>query len=141
MSVTDVHAVDVGGRERTTPGNGRRPADSVKAQAAVPVLAPEPLTLGGLLDQTAPLLEAPAFFGPPIVFVLGPWLLLVLLLIGPFALICTALLVLAAAIGALALLMALLVSPYLLIRHLHATARSTPSRAQVRLQFRYPGQL
>ena len=135
----------------------RRPAESVEVQSAVAEFAPavaspatarrqgrispEPLILGELFDQTAPILEAPAFFGPPIVFVLGPWLLLVLLLIGPFALMFTAMLVLAAAIGLLALLMALLVSPYLLIRHLHANTRSATSRAQVRLLFNYPGQL
>jgi hypothetical protein len=72
------------------------------------------------LSETAPVIGAPAFFGPPIIFVLGPWLLLVLLLIGPFALVLTLLLVLAAAAALLAALVAVIASPYLLIRHLHA---------------------
>ena len=69
---------------------------------------------------TVPILDAPAFYGPPITFVLGPWLLLVLLLIGPFALLLTVLLALAVAAGVLAVCVAVIASPYLLIRHLHA---------------------
>ncbi|MFL5859942.1 MAG: hypothetical protein ACJ780_04065 [Solirubrobacteraceae bacterium] len=72
---------------------------------------------------------APAFFGPPIISVLGPWLLLVLLLIGPFVLIVTLLLVTAAAACLLALCVAVITSPYLLIRQLPA---HSPGRAQLR---------
>ena len=66
------------------------------------------------------MIGAPAFFGPPIVLVLGPWLLLVLLLIGPFALLFTGLLVLVAAASLLTVLVAVIASPYLLIRLLRA---------------------
>ena len=69
------------------------------------------------------MIGAPAFFGPPIIFVLGPWLLLVFLLIGPLALLLTGLLVMAAATGLLAVFAAVIASPYLLIRHLHARGR------------------
>jgi hypothetical protein len=82
--------------------------------------APGRQTCGQLLYATAPLFEAPAFYGPPVTFVLGPWLLLVLLLIGPFALILTLVLALAVAAGLLAVVVALIASPYLLIRHLHS---------------------
>ena len=82
-----------------------------------------------MLAQTSPLLAAPAFFGPPIIYVLGPWLLLVLLLIGPLALIFTLLLATAAAAGLLAVCVAVIASPYLLIRHLHAHG---PVRAKLR---------
>jgi hypothetical protein len=77
---------------------------------------------------TASLIGAPAFFGPAISFVLGPWLLLVLVLIGPFALLLTVLVAMALAAGLLAAVAAVLASPYLLIRHLHAhvTAHATP---------------
>lgn len=75
---------------------------------------------GEVFAQTGPLIGAPAFFGPPIIYVLGPWLLLVLLLIGPFALIFTLLLVTAAAACLLAVCVAVIASPYLLIRHLYA---------------------
>ena len=74
------------------------------------------------------MIDAPAFFGPPVIFVLGPWLLLVLLLIGPFALIVTFVLGLAVAVGLLTVFLAVIASPYLLIRHLyaHATAHANP---------------
>jgi len=77
-------------------------------------------TWGELFAQTEPLVTAPAFFGPPIIYVVGPWLLLVILLIGPFVLIFTLLLVTAAAACLLAVCVAVIASPYLLIRHLHA---------------------
>jgi hypothetical protein len=73
-----------------------------------------------IFAETVPIIDAPACYGPPVTFVLGPWLLLVLLLIGPFALIVTVLLVLAIAAGLLAVCVAVIASPYLLIRHLHA---------------------
>jgi hypothetical protein len=77
-------------------------------------------TWGKVFDEGAPLIGAPAFFGPPVIVVLGPWLLLVLLLIGPFVLILTVMLVLAVAMGLLAVFVAVIATPYLLIRHLHA---------------------
>ena len=95
---------------------------------------PDPTTWGEVFAQTAPIIGAPAFFGPPVIFVLGPWLLLVLLLIGPFALILTLLLVMALAGALLAVFVAVIASPYLVIRHLHAhgTVRAKP-RAPVHL--------
>jgi hypothetical protein len=90
--------------------------------------SPEHPTLAEELGETAPLIGAPAFYGPPISFLLGPWLLLVLLLSGPFALIFTILVVVAVAAVALAVLAAVIASPYLLIRHLHrhGTAQASP---------------
>ena len=82
--------------------------------------SPERPTWGELFPAAAPLVGAPAFFGPPVIFVLGPWMLLVLLLIGPFAAMVTVVLALAVAAGMLAVLVAVLASPYLLIRHLRA---------------------
>jgi hypothetical protein len=77
-------------------------------------------TWGDLFHAAAPLIDAPAFYGPPVIFVLGPWLLLVLLLIGPFAAMVTVVLAMALAAGLVAVLVAVIASPYLLIRHLHA---------------------
>jgi hypothetical protein len=87
-----------------------------------------------MFDERAPILLAPAFFGPPVIFVLGPWLLVVLLLIGPFALILTFVLAVALAGALLAVFVAVIASPYLLIRHLHAhgTVRVT-TRGSVHL--------
>ena len=109
---------------------------AVRRRASVSLDRP---TWGKLFAETAPLIGAPAFFGPPIIFVLGPWLLLVLLLIGPFALIVTLLLVMAVAAGLLAVCVAVIASPYLLIRHRHGhgTVRAKP-RAPLHLFLKHP---
>jgi hypothetical protein len=76
--------------------------------------------LADSLGETVSLIGAPAFFGPPVIFVLGPWLLLVLLLIGPAALLITFVILAAVAAGLIAALGALIASPFLLMRHLRA---------------------
>ncbi|MGN6868351.1 MAG: hypothetical protein ACTHMY_08110 [Solirubrobacteraceae bacterium] len=85
-------------------------------------------TWADLFHERTALVSAPAFFGPPVIFVLGPWLLLVLLLIGPFALILTGLLILAAAAVLLAGVVAAIASPYLVVRHLHKRKASHEDR-------------
>jgi hypothetical protein len=72
---------------------------------------------------------APAFYGPPISFLFVPWLLLVLLLIPPFAVVFTIGLVLAVGAALLAAVGALVASPYLLVRHVRAH-RSTHEKRQ-----------
>jgi hypothetical protein len=81
-----------------------------------------------VFKEAVPMIDAPAFYGPPVIFVLGPWLLLVLVLAGPFALVFTMLLALAAAAGLMVAFVAVIASPYLLIRHLHShrTVRAKP---------------
>jgi hypothetical protein len=108
------------GPESATP----RPAAS-RPRGSAP---PEDPTWGEAFNEGASLIDAPAFYGPPVGFLLGPWLLLVLLLIGPVALIFTILVVMAAAAVVLALAAAVIASPYLLIRHLHehGTAHAKP---------------
>ena len=81
---------------------------------------PDPPTWTETIEETAADIGAPALYGPPVSFLLGPWLLLVLLLIPPFALVFTIGLVLAAGAGLLAAFAALLASPYLLVRHVRA---------------------
>lgn len=78
------------------------------------------LTGSALFDQVAPFFEAPAYFGPPIIFVLGPWLLLVLLLLGPCAALLMVLLVLALVAAMVAALAVAIASPFLLVRRLRA---------------------
>ena len=73
-----------------------------------------------VIERFAPLVLAPAYYGPPALFLVGPWLLLVLLLIPPAALMITFGLVLVAAAAALGALAAVLASPYLLVRQLRA---------------------
>lgn len=84
-------------------------------------------TWGDVFDERAPTLGAPAFFGPPVIFVLGPWLLLVLLLIGPLVLAMMAVLALAVGAGLLAVSAAVIASPYLLIGHLRTRGIAHPS--------------
>jgi hypothetical protein len=90
-------------------------------------------TFGEIFDERAPILGAPAFFGPPVISVLGPWLLLVLLLVGPFALILTFVLALAVAAVLLVVLATVIASPYLLVRHLYAHDHLTAPRPSARL--------
>jgi hypothetical protein len=71
-------------------------------------------------DDLGAVVGAPAFYGPPVAFLLGPWLLLGLLLAPPAAVLITLLLVAAVAAALLALLVAAVVSPYLLVRHVYS---------------------
>ena len=57
-------------------------------------------------------------FGPPVVYLAGPWLLLALALAGPFALVFTFVVVLVAATLLVLLAGTIVASPYLLVRHL-----------------------
>ena len=102
-------------------------------------------TAGGTFDEAAALIGAPPIYGPPIIFVLGPWLLLVLLLIPPAAFLITLVLVVAVAAGLLVAVSALVASPYLLVRHMlarhaarrrrvaseHHAARPAPAASEV----------
>jgi hypothetical protein len=93
-------------------------------------LAPDRPTLREGLGEALPLISAPAFFGPPVIFLLGPWLLLTLLLIPPAALLITLVVLFLLSAGLLAALGALIASPYLLVRHLRARhAAASPARA------------
>ena len=80
-----------------------------------------------IIEGVEPLATAPAFFGPPVVFLLGPWLLLVLLIIPPAAVLITLVLAFVVVAGALVALAALLASPYLLVHHFRSR-HSAPRR-------------
>jgi hypothetical protein len=91
-------------------------------------------TAGESFVEAAPLIAAPPLYGPPIFFVLGPWLFVVLLLIPPAAMLLTLALVVAVAAGLLMAVSALVASPYLLVRHMLArhAARQRPAPSPVR---------
>lgn len=82
----------------------------------------DPPTIGDMLGEIVPLVGFVAVAGPPVMFVVGPWAVVVLALIGPFLLLFS--FVLAAALVAV-VGVALLAPPYLLVRHLrgHGTHR------------------
>ena len=88
----------------------------------------EPPMWREVIERFAPLVLAPAFFGPPAVFLIGPWLLLVLMLIPPAALLITFGLVFLVAAAALGALVAVLGSPYFLVRHLRSRHFARPHR-------------
>jgi len=58
-----------------------------------------------------------AVAGPPVIFVMGPWLLMALMLSGPFALLVAVFLVAVALFAVIALTLAILAAPYLLVRY------------------------
>jgi hypothetical protein len=78
-------------------------------------------------EEIAPLIGSPRVAGPSVLFLVGPWLLLVSLLIPPVAVLLTLLVALALALGAAGLVVAVLASPYLVVRALHR--RSAERRA------------
>jgi hypothetical protein len=86
-------------------------------------------TAGSMLDELEPLIGVIPLYGPPIVFFASPWILIALLLAGPFALLMTLVIALLAAGLLIAAIAAIAASPYLLVRHLRS-AYST-SRALV----------
>jgi hypothetical protein len=79
--------------------------------------APTTTSFGEVLAETIPLIDAIPVYGPPVVVVAVPWLLLALVLAGPFALLLTFVAVFAAAAAVVGLIGAILAAPYLLIRH------------------------
>jgi hypothetical protein len=91
--------------------------------------ATQPLPTGReVIERFAPLVLTPAFYGPPAVFVVGPWLLLVLLLIPPAALLITFALVFLVTAAALGALVGLVASPYFLVRQLRSRHPARRSR-------------
>jgi cell division protein FtsW (lipid II flippase) len=74
---------------------------------------------GEMLAEIVPLVGFIPAYGPPAVFVLGPWLVLVLMLGGPLAwLFALVVVMIVAATVLAALTAAIFAAPYLLVRHL-----------------------
>jgi hypothetical protein len=85
---------------------------------ALPSASEHP-NVGDMLAEIVPLIGAVAGYGPPVIFLAGPWLLLVLMLSGPFALLLTLVAVmLVTATVLVALTAAIVGAPYLVIRRL-----------------------
>jgi hypothetical protein len=99
----------------------RRAASLSDAGHGASTSASERRTRGETLVETIALVDAIAGYGPPVIFVVGPWLLLALMLSAPFAVLLTliAVMLLAAAVFG-ALIVAVLAPPYLLMRHLRS---------------------
>jgi hypothetical protein len=87
-------------------------------------------TAGAILDEIDPLIGVIPVAGPPVVLVTGAWLVLALMLAGPFALLVTFGVVVVAAAALIGLIGAILAAPYLLVHHVRAyLARHSKSRA------------
>jgi hypothetical protein len=85
---------------------------------ASPFASEEP-TFGEALAELIPLIGAVAGQGPPVIFLAGPWLLLVLMLSGAFAsLLVLVVFMVVVAMVLVALIAATLAGPYLLVRFL-----------------------
>jgi hypothetical protein len=74
-------------------------------------------TVGEEADETLPLVGAVPIYGPPIIVLAAPWLLLSLMLAGPFAVLVTLVVALVAVAVLVGLIGAILATPYLLVRH------------------------
>jgi hypothetical protein len=79
--------------------------------------ASAPPTVGELLEETLPVIDTVYVAGPPVLLVWAGTVLLALMLAGPFALVVTFVVALAAAAALVTLAGAILATPYLLIRH------------------------
>jgi hypothetical protein len=76
-----------------------------------------PPTLGDMVAEIVPLIGAVYQAGPPVLVAWAGTVLFALMLVGPFALLVTLVVALAAAAGLVTLAGAILATPYLLIRH------------------------
>ncbi|WP_028067633.1 hypothetical protein [Solirubrobacter soli] len=88
------------------------------------------MTLREIVDETEPLSGAVPVYGPPVALVAVPWLLLALMLTGPFALLVTLAVALVVAALLVAAVGALLAAPFVLVRRL---LRSPRPRGRVAL--------
>jgi hypothetical protein len=85
------------------------------------ITPPAAPTLSQTIAEIVPLVGTIAGYGPPVIFLAGPWLLLGLMLSAPFAVLLTliAAMVLAATV-VVALGAAIVGAPYLVVRHLRS---------------------
>jgi hypothetical protein len=92
------------------------------ARRNAPRSASEHPAFGETLAEIIPLIGAIPGAGPPVLFLAGPWLLFVLMLSGPFALLITLVVVVLVAatvlVALIAAILAILAAPYLLVRRL-----------------------
>ena len=131
MSAMNTRAPGMLRRASEEPGRDPDPHDRPAAS--------KPPTVGELLLAVVPLVFFVPVAGLPAIWLVGPLLLLVLLLIPPASLLITLVVVLlycgAAVLFAFG---ALIASPYLLVRHLHARRPGAPAPVGFRAPSRPP---
>lgn len=82
--------------------------------------ASESPTVGELLEDTLPVIDTVYVAGPPVLLLWTGMVLLALMLAGPFALLATVVVALAAGTALVGLAGAIVASPFFLVRHLRA---------------------
>jgi hypothetical protein len=103
-------------RPQFAPRRAARRSDA--GHNAAPSASDHP-TLGEVLAEIIPLIGVIPGYGPPVILLVGPWLLLVLMLSGPFAfLVILVVFMVVAATVLVVLTAAILAPPYLLVRAL-----------------------
>ncbi|MDA0181946.1 hypothetical protein OJ997_16705 [Solirubrobacter phytolaccae] len=88
-------------------------------------------TEGTAFSEVVPLVCAVALYGPPVVFLLAPWLVLGVMLSGPAAVILVLVAALLAAAALLAGIAALLTMPFRMVRR-HRAAAAQPAVGALR---------
>jgi len=118
-----------------SPRAASAPESSPDERGSVAASACGPPTVAEMLAETVPLAGVIAGAGPPVVSLAGPWLLFVLALVGPFALVLTFVVVFVAAALLVLLAGTILATPYLLVRQLrrHRTAHGSVGSPAVQL--------
>jgi hypothetical protein len=95
-------------------------------QSASPTPIERP-TFREMLDDVLPVIGVVVVAGPPVVFLAAPWLLLALMLSGPFALVVAFVVVGLVAAVLLAAIAAIVAAPFVLVRFLRRRYRSSRS--------------
>jgi hypothetical protein len=95
------------------------------AARAAPLSSTELPAFGEMLDDILPVIGVVLVAGPPVIFVAGPWLLLALMLSGPFALLVAFVVVGLVAAALVVTLAAIVATPYVLVRRLHGRYRAS----------------
>ena len=73
-------------------------------------------TFGEIVDEILPITDVVLVAGPPVLFVAVPWLLLALMLSGPFAVLVALMVVLAGVAVLCAAIIGIVATPYLVVR-------------------------
>jgi hypothetical protein len=82
------------------------------------LITSEEPTFGETLDEALPLVDTVPLYGPPVIFLAAPWLLLCLMLAGPFALVFTFVVLLVALAVLIGSICAIVAAPFLLVRQI-----------------------
>jgi uncharacterized membrane-anchored protein len=120
-----------------TPADASHDAEpSTDPRAEAPPSGLERPRCAETLQAILPVVGVVAVAGPPVVLLAGPVVLFALMVAGPFVLLLTVVAVLVGSMLVVALVGAILASPYLLVRHVRerrAAARSSSSASAPRL--------